>query len=197
VELRVSEKRKKCGELSGNKGKSGKPCGAWPLKGREVCLAHADAKTRQSVGFVSDNGKAGRPRVPTATELMRKVVEENVSKILAPHFKVLGYELKIEGDSVELVAIEGGGAKLHGESKEGVIKASGFEDLGAMVAAAERLLDRALGRPKQSTEITGPGGGPIEHEHVSVPTDQQFHEDVAKLLAEAEAVKADAAGSSA
>lgn len=193
----MSEKAKRCGELSGNTGKTGKPCGAWPLKGQKTCLAHADADTRASVGFVADAGKlGGRPRVPTATELMRKVVEENVAKILAPHFRALGYELKIDGDKIDLVEIPGGGVKLHGESKDGIVKVSEFEDLAAMIAAAERLFDRALGRPKQATEISGPGGRPIEHDHVAVPTDRQFHKDVAKLLAEAEAVKADAAGSS-
>jgi hypothetical protein len=37
-----------------------------------------------------------------------------------------------------------------------------YDDLGAQMAAAEKLRDRVFGRPKQTTEVTGPGGGKIE-----------------------------------
>jgi hypothetical protein len=116
---------------------------------------------------------------------MRRVVEENVTVILAPHFRVLGFDLKVEGGEITLEPTKAGGAKLYGESKDGIVKASTFDDLGAMVAAAEKLLDRALGRPKQATELTGPNGGPIEADVVGIPTEQQFHHGVAKILAAA------------
>ena len=58
-----------------------------------------------------------------------------------------------------------------------------------MIAAAEKLLDRVYGRPKQATEISGPAGGPIETREL-VPSDADFHTQVAEVLAEAEAAKA-------
>lgn len=179
------------------KTKAGKACSSHPLKESDFCLSHSDAKTRESVGFVADNGKAGRPRVPTATEVMRQVVEEHVTVILAPHFAVLGYELLIEQDEkgetkIGLKPLEEGGAKLFGESRDGVVKMSTHEDLGAQLAAAEKILDRALGRPKQATELTGAGGGPVEVDMIGVPTEADFHEGVAKILQEAGAVGDDA-----
>lgn len=175
------------------KRKDGKPCTAAPLKGRDVCLAHADADTRESAGFVADNGKGGRPRVPTATEVMRELVEEHVAVILGPHFRVLGYDVEIAEQKdgsrkVGLVPLKDGGAKLFGESREGVVKMSSFEDLGAQLAAAEKILDRVFGRPKQATELTGPGGGPIEADIIGVPTESQFQQGVAEILAAAGAV---------
>lgn len=38
------------------------------------------------------------------------------------------------------------------------------------------LTDRALGKPKQAVEHSGPGGGPIQHEHIDLSrlTDEQL-----------------------
>jgi len=40
------------------------------------------------------------------------------------------------------------------------------ESEGARIAAATALLDRGYGRPRQSVEMTGKDGGPIEHADV-------------------------------
>jgi hypothetical protein len=95
---------------------------------------------------------------------MRRLVEEHVEVVLAPHFRTLGYEVVRDEKSGELriVASENGGAKIFGESKEGDINMTSHDDLGAHIAAAEKLLDRIYGRPKQATELTGAEGGPVE-----------------------------------
>jgi hypothetical protein len=49
----------------------------------------------------------------------------------------------------------------------------------------EALNDRAYGKPKQVSEISGPEGGPVEHAHI--PTEAEFQASVARILAEAEA----------
>lgn len=188
----------------------GKPCGAHPLKPGTVieevtvkgkhCRRH-DPDLPESVRFGSPaqareaGNKGGRPPMPKPTDIARKLIEANELALQRPYWLALGYDVRIGDDGPKLVSLPGGGVKVHGESKDGTIVVSEHLDLNAMQEAAERLWNRVYGKPKQSTEISGPGGGPIEHEHASVPTDQQFHEDVAKLLAEAEAVKADAAGS--
>lgn len=153
---------KKCGELSGNLNGKGEPCGAYARKGKATCISHADKVEQESAGFGGSQEGAGRPRLPSPTEVARKLIEDNIAAILAPHFRVLGYGVETGPDGLALVPLEGGGAKLYGESRGGVVKGSQFDDLGAQMAAADKLLDRVYGRPKQATEISGPEGGPIE-----------------------------------
>ncbi|HEU4735498.1 MAG TPA: hypothetical protein VFS48_00525, partial [Solirubrobacterales bacterium] len=57
------------------KTKTGKPCGAWALKGHLVCLAHADEKTRASVRFGGAQPGAGRPRKLKPMEVERRLME--------------------------------------------------------------------------------------------------------------------------
>jgi hypothetical protein len=142
--------------------RSGDPCKASPLRDQNVCLAHADAKTRESTGFVAVNGKAGRPRNPRPAEVARRLIEENVLAIQRPYWRTLGYDVELTDDGPRLVELVDGGAKLHGTSKDGNVKVSSHDDLGAHMAAAEKLQDRVYGRPKQATELTGAGGGPVE-----------------------------------
>lgn len=150
--------------------KKKKPCGANALKPGTLiqgvtvtgkwCRQHDEdlpssakihaSRTREQMG--------GRPPLPKPTEVARRLIEENVTAILRPHFLALGIELHQDGTTTRL----DGGAMLFGESKDGVVVASAYEDLGAQIAAAEKLLDRVYGRPKQQTEITGEGGGPVE-----------------------------------
>jgi hypothetical protein len=47
---------------------------------------------------------------------MRRLVEENVIRIMSPHFATLGYRIVETADDLALVEIPGGGAKLHGTS---------------------------------------------------------------------------------
>jgi hypothetical protein len=94
------------------------------------------------------------------------LVEENVAAILRPHFKALGLRLNDDGSVEQLER----GAILTGESKDGEVRASLIEDLGAQIAAAEKLLDRVYGRPKQATEISGPDGGPLTTALITDPS---------------------------
>jgi hypothetical protein len=139
--------------------KRGEPCGANPLKTSDYCLAHSEV-ARASVGFGGSRAGAmgGRPPVPKPTEVARQLVEAHVAAILRPHFKALGLMLN---DDLTMTPLDNG-ALVFGESKDGDIVISAVEDLGAQIAAAEKLLDRVYGRPKQSTELTGAGGGPME-----------------------------------
>jgi hypothetical protein len=124
-------------------------------------MAHADKKTKESRGFGGSQPTAGRKPLPTPTEVARKLIEDNIAIILRPHFRVLGYDVDVSERGIGLVEIDGGGAKLYGESREGIVQASPYEDLGAQIAAADKLLDRVYGRARQSTELTGANGGPV------------------------------------
>lgn len=179
--------------------KKGKPCGARPLNGTDRCLAHSDEETRESVGFGGAQPGAGRPRVPTPVEIARRLADENELAIQRPYWRALGYDVRLGPDGpylVELVDDDGnrvGGVKLHGTSKEGTVRVSDHEDLGAQIAAAEKILDRAYGRPKQATEISGPGGGPVQTEatvvEVAPPEDRRA--EILRLAGGALAAQAD------
>lgn len=132
--------------------RAGKPCKSPPLKDSDFCLSHSDAKTRESVGFVADNGLQGRPRLPRPSDVARQLVEQDVRVTLAPYFRTLGYEIEDGEDGLTLVPIPGGGAKLYGESKDGEIKMTDYDDLGAMVNVSEKLQDRLYGKPTTTVQ---------------------------------------------
>jgi hypothetical protein len=144
---------------------AGKPCGANPLKPGTViegvtvkgkhCRIH-DPDLPASAQFPprTPEQMGGRPKKPTATEIERRLVEEHAIAWQRPYWRVLGYDLVMAENGPVLLEREDGGAKLFGESKDGYINVSSHDDLGAMIAAAEKLRDRVFGRPKQSSEVT-------------------------------------------
>lgn len=140
--------------------KAGKPCGATPLRDQDWCNTHAPELPESARFAGGAKPGAGRPRVPGPTEVARQLIEENVGAILSPFFNALGYDVIDTGDGLKLEPVPAGGAKLYGTDKGEVIVSS-HDDLEAMQRAAERLLDRGFGKPRQSLEHTGANGGPI------------------------------------
>lgn len=152
--------------------KKGAPCGTSPLKPGTViddisvsgrwCISH-DEDLKGSTTFGGPQPGSGRPRVPKPTEVGRRLVEENIAAVQRPYWRALGYDVEITSEGPRVVKVDGGGAKIYGVSaKDGVVYVSEHDDLGAMIGASEKLQDRAFGRPKQMTEITGADGGPVE-----------------------------------
>lgn len=144
----------------------GAPCKAPALKGTTRCRAHPLDPASPRFGSHAQAREAGllggRPRNPRPHEVMRDLIERNIGALLEPYFKVLGYDVVDAGEEgLKLAPSLGGGAKLYA-SFEGDVVVSGHDDLGAMQAAAERLLDRVYGKPKQQTELTGAEGGPVD-----------------------------------
>jgi hypothetical protein len=88
----MAAKKKRCGQLSGKKNAKGGLCGAWPLRGHLVCLAHADTKIRESAGFVARNGKAGRPRKLKPMDIERNLMERYVLAWMRPYWRILGFD---------------------------------------------------------------------------------------------------------
>jgi hypothetical protein len=146
--------------------KSGKPCRATPLRDQDWCNGHAPNLPESARFQGGAKPGAGRPPKARPSDIARRLVEENVAVVLRPHFRTLGHDVEISGDGLRLVPVEGGGAKLHGTSKDGEVVVSAHDDLGAQVTASERIQDRLYGKPRQALEHTGPDGGPIELEDV-------------------------------
>jgi len=78
--------------------------------------------------------------------------------VVRPFFRTLGLDVDEDGTVRELDL----GAVHVGRDKDGGVHGSGVEDLGAQVAAAEALLNRVYGKPRQALEHTGASGRPIE-----------------------------------
>lgn len=123
------------------KTKAGKRCRAFPLHGSKLCLAHSDAETRSSVQFVGGQPGSGRPPKPRVVDVLRERVEAEVELIVAPYFQALSEAV--------LTA-----------TYEGEVIASELPDLAGRIQAAEKLLDRVYGKPRQTIEHAGPESGP-------------------------------------
>jgi hypothetical protein len=146
------------------------PCGAAPLKPGTIiadvnvtgrwCRQH-DQDLPDSARIGGAQPGAGRPRQQRPSEVAQRLIEDNVAVVLGPHFRALGFDVVQAEEGLALTPIAEGGAKLHGTSKDGLVRASEHDDIGAQIAASEKLQDRIYGRPKQSQEISGPEGGPV------------------------------------
>jgi hypothetical protein len=150
--------------------RTGRPCKAIPLKGRDVCLAHADEITREKTRFGGRQPGAGRPPKPKLSDIERQLVEEHLEKVLRPYWRTLGYDVVIAEDTGEgaLVELPEGGAKLYGTaSRDGRVNMSEHDDLATMMAASEKLRDRVYGRPRQQqrVEVSGVDGDAVRVGH--------------------------------
>jgi hypothetical protein len=144
--------------------KQGKPCKAPPLNDSGRCISHSPTEIQASLGFGGiENSRLGGKGRHQPIPVAQKLVEDNVAVLLEPYFRTLGYEVVVDDDDARLERIEDGGAKLYGtQQRSGEIVVSKHDDIGAMQNAAEKLFDRVYGKPRQQTEISGPGGTPIQ-----------------------------------
>lgn len=90
---------------------------------------------------------------------MTDAIEKAPSILFAAHLKTLGYEM--DPDTLELVPLEKGGAKIVGFSREGYARVSKHDDLNAMRQAEKDLADRLYGKPRQAMDVGASGGGMV------------------------------------
>jgi hypothetical protein len=166
-------KKRRCSELT----KAGKACKGTPIAETDftTCRAHAPKEVREKSGFGGAQRGAGRPAKPKAIEILRERVEDRVDEVLAPLFDGLtatrGIALNVQGGGMVIETIP---------------------DIPTRITAARELLDRAYGRPKQLTELTGAEGGPLTHEFPETEL-AEWNRRVAGVIVEAEAATAGAA----
>jgi hypothetical protein len=96
-------------------------------------MAHADAETRESAGFIAANGKGGRPRNPRAVDVLRERIEADIDRWLLP---------LEDGLKAEHGVVVGDGPTAHVEF---------FDDHRTRIRAHKEAFDRAYGRPTQPT----------------------------------------------
>jgi hypothetical protein len=90
-------------------------------------------------------------------------MHDEFMRLHGPFFATMGFGVEVdESGNASLYELEEGGAMLHGTSqRDGSINMSVYPDLGARMKAANDLLDRHFGRPRQAVALTGDGAGPI------------------------------------
>lgn len=119
------------------KTKTGKPCRASPRHGAEVCMAHTDVETQESMGFGPEAGRrfGGRPRRARPTEVLRERIERELDRWLKPLEDALTAERGV-------VVGDGSHARLEF-----------VPDWPVRLKAVAQAFDRAYGRPPQAHEI--------------------------------------------
>lgn len=122
---------------------------------------------QEKVGFGGSQPGAGKPKRPTVTAVLRERVEAKVEEIVDVIFDGLGAEKPV---------VVGNGPSASMEM---------VPDYAVRLRAAADALDRVYGKPKQTTEIAGPGGQPIE---IAPPRNPQRARDVSRILADAGAL---------
>jgi hypothetical protein len=165
--------RRKCKGLNA----MGAPCKSPPLKkGTEIegvtvsgdyCLCHDPSIPEGSWRrFWQEKGsKAGsqalrsRPRALRPFDIMADAIEKAPGIMFRAHLRTLGYEL--DPDTLELVPLPGGGAKIVGFSREGYARVSKHDDLNAMRQAEKDLADRLYGKPRQAVDVGAGGSGMV------------------------------------
>lgn len=176
--MATKAKRRRCK----GKTKAGKRCKAAPLKDGDFCLAHSDELTRAATGFGGpENGAKGGAagRIPRIREQMQRQVEEHLHRLIRPYLLALGIDVDDEGNFIGYSE----GAVVVGKDKEGGVWTSQVLDLGAQISAAEAITNRLEGRPVNTTELTGAGGGPIEMEgDLADPKVKEALFDVARAI---------------
>ena len=162
---------------------NGKQCRMPAIEGMDTCMKHAPKEFRNEFAPGAGISSAGKRKAP---EVIREVVEVAAAAVVKPYFDSLG--IVFEGYDTEtgepVVTYTGGGLMLHGESKDGDIIMTDYENLLARVQVAERLLDRVYGKPRQTTVLEG-GVAPIRVQPVRT---EERAQQVAALLSHAGAL---------
>lgn len=126
--------------------KAGKPCRAYAVGDTDRCMAHSPKNLQEKVGFGGAQEGAGRPPNPRYVDILRRRLEERADKYL---------DVLEDAIEAEKAIVVGAGESASLEF---------VPDHVVRLRALAELLDRAYGKPRQATEVTGPDGGPIQTE---------------------------------
>ena len=136
-----------------------------------TCYAHLPEKVREEFKATKiggkEHGRGGRRPKPTTTQILKQMVEEELTLWMQPFFEALQATKPV---------VVGNGRHARVEL---------LPDHRTRLQAVEAIFDRLYGKAKQTTELTGADGGPVS---VEVPRDKERALEVAKILASAGAV---------
>jgi hypothetical protein len=161
--------KKYCVQIKAN----GEQCGAIQAYGTEHCRHHLTEEEKARCGLAPDpHGPAntytrtpllGARTILTPAQQYRRVAEIAFAHMIDKKLSIFGLHLAgfdPHGEPI-LEELPGGGLKLHGESKDGDIVMTQFEDILGMNKVFEEMQDRVFGKARQALSIEG-GSKPIE-----------------------------------
>lgn len=93
--------------------------------------------------FVGGGPGSGRPPAPRVVDVVRERIEQDMDA---------WYQVLLDARDATKPVMVGHGDDAYTEH---------VPDHGVRLAAFREVMDRAYGKPKQATELSGPGGGPI------------------------------------
>lgn len=173
--------------------KNGEPCSAaaWA---NGYCIAHQPEEVRKAVGHKSATRDGSQKGPQTIPSMAKRIIEANASAVLYPYLRALGLTIKRHKPTGQIVIVPSpqARAKLYGTSKDGIVKMSDYDDLEAMMRAAERLMDRVYGKPRQALTIGGDADG--DAVRIEVPSSNERAAEVAQILVASGAVQAPSSG---
>jgi len=123
----------------------------------EFCRGHDPDLPRKTQLTAEDRAKGGAAtRKVKPMEIEKRLLENYAIAWMRPYWRILGFDVHLDDDGeLALTELPEGGAKLHGESRDGVVRVSDHDDLAAQMAAAEKLRDRVFGRPTSRSQFEG------------------------------------------
>ena len=148
------------------------------------CLQH-DEKVSEEYLKAIRSKCSGRKRSVVPEAYLQEVMTEAMGLFMRPYFKGLGIQLN--PNTGEVTRKRGGGVKIHGESKEGDINMTDYDDWMSQAKLSEMLLDRGFGRPRTQAEVSFTPTGQV----TQIPPTAERAREVALVLAEAEAIPTD------
>lgn len=153
--------------------KAGKPCRAPALKDTGYCMVHGPEEVRESKGFGGPQEGAGRPRTPRVVDVLRERIERDIDKWLKVYEDALGASRPLgvgSGEDFHVVDVE---------------------DHATRLRALADAFDRAFGKPKQATELSGPDGAPVQVEGDAPDLGKLSPEQLKTYLALVKAMRGD------
>lgn len=138
------------------KTKAGKACRGPAIKDTKdgmldpkFCMGHQTRSAKDALGFGGPQEGSGPERKPRTIDRLREKVEELTDEIIAPF---------VEGLTAEVCI----GHRKDPDDPDGPRIPIMIPDHRRRQDSSRELMDRAYGKPKQVSEISGPEGGPIE-----------------------------------
>lgn len=162
------------------KTKKGKRCSNAPIGDTDFCISHSPKEVQESAGFGGPQEGSGRPPTPKLIDIFRERLERAADKIMEPYFQALGV-IGWDDEGNPIVDMDKAAMEI-GRSNTGNVKLTDIADLGARIQAAERILDRVVGKPRQTTEVTGAGGQPLVPP--PLPNDDDWHRKLQEAAGE-------------
>lgn len=127
------------------KTKQGKRCRNGPVARHEQCIAHLPRTVKDSLGFGGPQEGSGPPRLPRPHEELRRRIEQDIDRWLAPLEAALSTSKPV----------------VMWDQAEGRHRIELVSDPELGMKAMKLAFDRVYGRPRQQVELTGEDGGAV------------------------------------